>query len=40
MKHIAKLILLVAALGIAACAHHEPAYQNTSTTTTSTGYHK
>ena len=40
MKHIAKLLLLVAALGIAACAHHKPTYQNTSMTTTSTGYHK
>ncbi len=37
MKHIAKLVLVIAVLGFASCAHHETPTQ---TTTTSTGYHK
>ena len=36
MKHISKLLLIVAVLGFASCACHEARTQ----TTTSTGYRK
>ena len=39
MKLISKLLLVVAALAFASCAHRDSTTQ-TSQTTTSTGYHK
>lgn len=39
MKYIAKLVLVVATLAFASCAHRDTATQTTQTTT-STGYRK
>jgi hypothetical protein len=41
MKHIAKVLLLVAfAFGLGACAHHDESQSYQSTTSASTGYSK